>query len=175
MASPQNVRAYLAYWFQLGKPMMIPGLPEPWLPSPVFANGRYSDDFEACWQHIMAQGGEGCYLVGTDQTINDLLSPKWDICGCPRCPMPVPMLVAGVPTSPCPCHDLPSWPNSEVPEPRLGVQDQHHLSSLRDRLQSLGDRDLAQWQKLQATYHHSPNLYPQPAPVPHDATKEAAS
>jgi hypothetical protein len=106
----------------------------------------------------MADSAE-CHLSGTSETIANLLSDEWEIVGCARCPMPLPMPIRGVKLSPCPCADLPLWPNAEIPQPRTGVCTTHHLNHLRQRLdeRSQADRD-----RLQATYLHSPPL-PQPS------------
>jgi hypothetical protein len=54
MASEQEVRQYLAYWFQLGKKVLIRNGQESLLPQPVIQGDRYSQAFEDCWQQILA-------------------------------------------------------------------------------------------------------------------------
>lgn len=134
MASPDQVKQYLAYWFQLGKPLVINNGQETLLPEPVVQGDRYSSEFEACWQRIVDLNGENCYLDGTVQTINELLSSSWDILPCARCDMPVPMLCFGFKDTPCPCFDLPSWPNTALPRPRSPVDSRTQLNQIRDRL-----------------------------------------
>lgn len=74
MASPDEVKQYLAYWFQLGKPVKVQHSPNKLLPQPVLQGDRYSPEFETCWQYILSHT-ERCYLDGTDQTMAHLLSP----------------------------------------------------------------------------------------------------
>lgn len=133
MASVQKVQSYLAYWFQLGKPVVFEKMQTTCLPHPIFQGGHFSSSFEQCWQTVM-QSPANCHLRGTDESIADLLSDAWEIESCARCPMPLPTLVRGIKQSPCPCVDLPSWPSNEVPEPRLGVSTPQHLDTIRQRL-----------------------------------------
>ncbi|HHP7232399.1 MAG TPA: hypothetical protein ACFCUY_16255 [Xenococcaceae cyanobacterium] len=134
MASTQNVKSYLAYWFQLGKSLVLSNGREMLLPEPVMQGDRYSSQFEACWQKVMAVEGKNCYLEGTDSTIDSLLSPAWEICPCARCEMPVPRVELGQASLMCPCHDLPHWPNSELPTPRSPINNSSHLTRIRNRL-----------------------------------------
>lgn len=135
MASEQQARQYLAYWFQLGKRVLIRGGEQALLPSPVIQGNRYSQEFEECWQQICSHNAGDCYIEGTSQTIADLLSPAWEVLPCSRCSMPVPIRSVGVPdSSDCPCFDLPGWPNNEIPQPRSPVSNQTHLLQIRDRL-----------------------------------------
>ncbi|NJL85517.1 MAG: hypothetical protein HC886_05350 [Leptolyngbyaceae cyanobacterium SM1_1_3] len=134
MASQQQVREYLAYWFQLGKSVVVDTDKSAYLPEPVFQGDRYSDAFESCWQKITAQAGREAYVEGTDQTIRELLSDAWALSSCARCTMPVPVRIVGVSDHPCPCNDLPSWPNSEIPAPRSAVSTPARLQDIRQRL-----------------------------------------
>jgi hypothetical protein len=134
MASKQQVRQYLAYWFQAGKQVLIHNGREALLPQPVIQGDRYSDEFETCWQQVIGPHHGDCYLEGTDQTVDKLLSPEWDIHFCARCEMPVPIAVSGSQVLCCPCHDLPLWPNDEVPSPRSPVDSRAQLVQIRDRL-----------------------------------------
>lgn len=133
MASAQEVRRYLAYWFQLGKRVLIRNRQQSLLPQPVIEGDRYSQEFEDCWQHIAADS-ENCHLEGTDETIAELLTPAWAVSPCARCYMPVPIRHIGLPPLACPCNDLPNWPNTESPQPRSPVNSQTQLMSIRDRL-----------------------------------------
>jgi hypothetical protein len=134
MASEQQVRQYLAYWFQLGKRVAIGNGREFLLPKPVIAGDRYSDEFEDCWQRVISPDAGDCYLEGTSQTIAELLSPAWQINPCARCSMPVPMATVGMPPLDCPCSDLDNWPDNQALQPRPPVSSQVLLSRLRDRL-----------------------------------------
>jgi len=133
MATPQQVKQYLAYWFQLGKPLKF-DRGHTVLPQPVIEGNTYSSAFEACWQQVLSSGGHDCYLEGTVQSISELLSGTWEIVGCARCEMPVPTLSLGVQSTVCPCIDLPSWPNSDLPQPRSPVDSRSQLEQIRSRL-----------------------------------------
>lgn len=132
MASQDQVKRYLAYWLQLGKSLVL-DRDEVVSPEPITGD-RYSPEFESCWQRILATGGRNCYLEGTLQTISDLLSPTWDIADCARCSMPVPMMQLGVQPNVCPCFDLPTWPNTDLPAPRMPVDTNDRLEKIRKRL-----------------------------------------
>ncbi|PSN17610.1 hypothetical protein C7271_16820 [filamentous cyanobacterium CCP5] len=143
MASPQQVREYLAHWFQLGKPIVFGHDNSERLPTPIFNQGRYSQAFESCWQQVLDRCGEGCYVKGTTVTVAMMLTASWEIGQCPRCPMPIVMPTMGIKNDLCPCHDIPTWPNSELPAPRLGVDDGAHLANLQTRLRSVRGQDLS--------------------------------
>jgi len=134
MASEQQVRQYLAYWFQLGKRVLVHGGEEALLPRPVIQGDRYSQAFETCWKRIIDPLAGDCYLEFTNQTIAELLSPAWEINPCSRCSMPIPVKAVGIPSLDCPCVGLPDWPNTEMPQPRAPVNSQALLSQIRDRL-----------------------------------------
>ncbi len=133
MATTQDVRQYLAYWFQLGKQVRSGNSSQVLLPKTVIAGDRYSDDFERCWQTVQSNPS-AYYLDGTQQSISELLSPKWDLVACVRCSMPVPIPSLGMPSPTCPCNDLPTWPNLELPLPRSPIDSQTKLGSIYDRL-----------------------------------------
>lgn len=135
MASDHQVKQYIAYWFQLGKRVMLHNGREAVLPEPVIQGDRYSEAFEACWEHLKSPESGDCYLEGTAQTIQELLSSRWNIYPCARCGMPVPMLDLGVMEPSCPCSDLDNWPNDELPHPRAPISSNTQLASIRDRLQ----------------------------------------
>lgn len=149
MASEQDVKKYLAYWFQAGKCVALKGGKESYCPKTVLQGDRYSKEFEDCWNHLLDPASGDCYLEGTTQTINQLLSPIWDISPCARCDMPIPMLVLGVPPTGCPCSDLPNWPNDEIPQPRSPVSTPDHLVQIRDRLSR---------QRMEQSYSNSSSL-----------------
>lgn len=134
MASENQVRQYLAYWFQLGKKVFIHNGHKELLPRPVIQGDRYSDEFEKCWRTILSPESGECYLDGTESSIAELLTPAWDITPCARCSMPVPIRNVGLPPQGCPCFDLSGWPNMEAPLPRAPVDNQARLSQIRDRL-----------------------------------------
>ena len=134
MASENQVREYIAYWFQLGKKVLIRNGSEALLPQPVITGDRYSPEFEQCWQKIISPDSGDSYLQGTDETIAQLLTPAWEISACARCAMPVPLRDAGMPPELCPCNDLDNWPNTEMPQPRSPVSTKLQLSGICDRL-----------------------------------------
>ncbi|MGB7417142.1 MAG: hypothetical protein WA902_23310 [Thermosynechococcaceae cyanobacterium] len=134
MADTIQVKQYLAHWLQLGKGLMIQGGQSVMKPETVIAGDQYSSEFEASWQAICSSHSGECYLEGTDLTVEQLLSEQWDIIDCGRCAMPVPVPNAGVASSDCPCHDLPGWPNTELPQPRLPVHNDQHLQDIHQRL-----------------------------------------
>lgn len=134
MASENDVRHYLAYWFQAGKRVVMEGGHNAYCPSTVLQSDRFSDEFERCWAYLRSSQSGECYLEGTQQTIQDLLSSSWDVMPCARCEMPVPVLSMGVSSAECPCNDLPNWPNADIPKPRSPVSTSHHLNDIRSRL-----------------------------------------
>ena len=136
MASQKQVKDYLAYWFQLGKPVVMNGGQEAYCPSPVVMGNSFSSEFEKCWSRIQEFEGRDCYLQGTSVTIEQLLSPEWEIQPCARCEMPVYMPTVVLEHTLCPCNDLAGWPNLDVPTPRLPVNNRTHLNNLSKRLQS---------------------------------------
>lgn len=140
MAARYQVKRYLAYWFQLGKPVVVQAGHATILPQPVIAGDRYSDEFETCWQFLLSPESGECHLEGTHQSIGDLLTSKWEISDCARCSMPVPMLNQGISDLSCPCNDLPNWPDTSLPQPRSPINSQTHLSGMRDRLHWRGAR-----------------------------------
>ncbi len=141
MASANQVRQYLVYWFQLGKKVLIRNGEEALLPRPIFRGDLYSREFEDCWLKITSPDSGDCYLDGTEETIAQLLTSEWEIILCARCPMPIPVRTKGMPAASCPCHDLGLWPNTEIPAPRSAVSTQRHLNSIRDRLLKATDRE----------------------------------
>lgn len=140
MASEQQVRQYLAYWFQLGKRLLLRNGQVSLLPQPVIEGDRYSRQFESCWQQVLAPDSGDCYLEGTTYTIAQLLTPAWDINSCSRCSMPVPMINHGIASLECPCIDLESWPNLDMPMPREPISSNARLTEIRDRLLQLNKR-----------------------------------
>jgi hypothetical protein len=134
MASKQEVRQYLAYWFQLGKKVVFVNGAATLQPKEVIQGDRYSQEFEEAWQRIISPNAGDCYLEGTEETIGQLLTNAWDMSYCARCSMPIIIRNLGMPTLSCPCNDLNSWPNEELPPPRSPVSSQEQLKNIRDRL-----------------------------------------
>ncbi|MEB3359831.1 MAG: hypothetical protein VKK04_24105 [Synechococcales bacterium] len=134
MATENEVRQYLAYWFQAGKGLVINSGQGYCRPDRVIQGDRYSLEFEQCWDQVQASDAGDCYLEGTSQTISDLLSPSWDVSPCARCGMPVPMISIGVASMQCPCNDMPTWPNQDLPQPRSPINSSDRLGKIRERL-----------------------------------------
>jgi hypothetical protein len=135
MATNEQLKSYLACWFQLGKPVISHKGEQPLLPQSVLSGDRYSPAFESCWQQIQEQAADYS-LEGTNEAVSDLLNPHWDISACARCQMPTPLRVAGLPPEHCPCHNMSNWPNMELPLPRVPVNNALRLRSICHRLQS---------------------------------------
>jgi hypothetical protein len=134
MASEQQVKRYLAYWFQLGKKVVTRNGESTLLPQPIMAGDRYSQEFEKVWQQIISADSGDSYLESTDETIAELLTPGWEVAACARCEMPIPTRAVGMPPEVCPCCDLASWPNTDLPGPRGAVCSQGRLGEICDRL-----------------------------------------
>ncbi len=134
MATQKEVKLYLAYWFQLGKRVLLHNGEKSLLPTPIFVGNHYSHEFEIGWQQILDSSSGDCYLEGTEQTIQQLLTPQWEISFCARCQMPVPMTVSGYGCLTCPCADLSLWPNTNLPLPHCPANTQQHLTELSQRL-----------------------------------------
>ncbi len=137
MASPTEVKTYLAHWFQLGKKVISDSGQISYQIGNVIQGEHFSAPFEDCWAAIMAVEGKGLYLEGTDQTLAELLLPAWDVVDCARCSMPVPMPQVEIQSHVCPCNDLSGWPNTELPQPRLPVNSLKQLEQMHDRLANL--------------------------------------
>ncbi|MEM9091829.1 MAG: hypothetical protein AAGC93_24205 [Cyanobacteria bacterium P01_F01_bin.53] len=136
MASRTEVKSYLAHWFQLGKQVVSDDGYTTYQPTKVIQGDHFSPEFEDCWAHILETEGRAYYLKGTDQTIAQLLSPAWDIVNCARCEMPIPLTQKELELHNCPCHDLPNWPNEDIPRPRLPINNHRHLSEMNERLKA---------------------------------------
>lgn len=134
MASTTRVKEYLAHWFQLGKKLVWRNGEAKLLPQPVIQGDRFSPQFEDCWRKVMSVGGKDCYLEGSNETIEDLLSESWDIDDCSRCSMPVALVNSGIQSLDCLCSDLDNWPNDELPSPRSPVNNRSQLNKIKERL-----------------------------------------
>ena len=149
MASHDQVRKYIAYWFQLGKKVLTRNGQEALTPQVILSGDRYTQEFEECWNKVLSSELGDCYLEGTNQTIEKLLSPEWDISPCARCLMPIPFSVKGMPPENCPCFDLPNWPNTEMPSPRSPISSKLYLLSMCERLLTVKKEENI------GTYRHS--------------------
>lgn len=134
MASPKEVQNYLAYWFQLGKTVHINNGRFTQRPVPVLEGDQFSRAFQDCWQAIMAVDGRDCYLDGTQETVEELLSSQWEITDCARCSIPTAMQAVMPVAQLCPCGDIDSWPNDELPAPHMPINNNTHFQRLKTRL-----------------------------------------
>jgi hypothetical protein len=134
MALEADVKKYIACWMQLGKKVWMKGGQSFCLAQTVLEHNRYSPEFDRCWSQIVDLDSGDCYLDGTSIDVRDLLSDSWEILECSRCDMPISMAVAGLPTLSCPCHNVPNWPNSELPSPRPPVDSSERLLMIQKRL-----------------------------------------
>jgi hypothetical protein len=137
MAMEAEVKQYLAYWFQLGKRVILQNGRKSLLPQPIYNGQNYSSEFESCWKQINDPQNGDCYLENTEQTIQELLSSAWEFLPCARCEMPIPLSVASQPSLVCPCNDLTTWPNTQLPKPRSPIDSQERLQQIRHRLGKL--------------------------------------
>ena len=136
MASEQAVKEYLAYWFQLGKKVVISDRTQAVIPQQIMQGGGYSQEFENCWLQITSANVGDSYLEGTLETISELLTENWQISPCARCTMPVPRLDVGIASLLCPCTDLSNWPNNKLPAPRSPVNSQAKLTAICAQLEN---------------------------------------
>ena len=147
MASPTQVRAYLASWFQLNRSVVISSTAERLCPHQVIAHGDYSLAFEDCWRTLENLEWKDCYLEGTQQTLAELLSDQWDVVACARCTLPIPMPLSLTKSLECPCGDLPSWPNNQIPLPHLPVDNQRALGSICNRVTMSSEKYMGSLEK----------------------------
>lgn len=138
MASESEVKQYLAYWLQLGKKVQLNNGAKTKKIQRVIQGEDYSEELDELWQEVRSPESTDCYLEGTSETIDQLLSSEWEITDCPRCPMIKPQRIAGMPVISCPCEDLSNWPNLELPPPRKPVSDRQHLTAITNRLDQMG-------------------------------------
>jgi len=136
MANSQSTKDYIAQWLQLGKQVIVGNAPVAQVPIRL-ADG-YTPEFENLWRWLASAAiAPQAYLSGTDQTIAQLLSDRWEILPCARCHtlMPTPAFSVGS-CPPCPCHDLPHLPNLDLVIPHPPVSSQAQLAQVAERLRS---------------------------------------
>lgn len=136
MASQQQIKQYLAYWVQLGKGVVIGDRPPAYCKT-VSASEAYSPTFELLWQKVESCHGQQCHITGTEQELAELFSERWQVTACYRCELLIPQKVRGIHSEACPCSDLDSWPNLEIPKPRLPLSSNGHLAKICQRLTEL--------------------------------------
>jgi hypothetical protein len=135
MASRTLVKNYVAQWMQMGKAVSLSTQGEQVRIYKILQGEKYSPSFNQLWDEISTTKAQEAYLSGTDQTVSDLLSNKWEIVACARCNLLVPSIDIG-PRFPvcCPCSDLPTHPNLDLVAPHRPVTLASHLDDLCDRL-----------------------------------------
>jgi len=136
MADVQSVKDYIAQWLQLGKQILVGNQPVTQLT--IRQRDGYTPEFESFWHWLSSEAiAPQAYLSGTEQTIAQLLSERWEILPCPRCHTltPAPSFNTGY-CPPCPCVDLPHLPNLDLVMPHPPVNSQAQLTRLSDRLRS---------------------------------------
>ena len=140
MASRTLVKNYIAQWMQMGKSISLSTQSEPVSIYKILSGEEYSPLFNKLWDEISTTKADEAYLTGTDQTIRDLLSDRWEIIGCARCSLLVPSLDLGprVPVC-CPCDDLPTHPNLDLVATHVPVKLSTAINALCDRLLSKND------------------------------------
>jgi hypothetical protein len=145
MASPARVKQYIASWLQLGRKIYIEDSKDAIALSPkkIVEGDRYSQEFESVWQQIAGLDSHKAYLEGTNETIAQLIAHSWEIVPCSVCNMLVATPQVGTKESACPCHDIPDWPNNNVPIPNGAIDSQSALQQICDRLtvKHLGARE----------------------------------
>jgi hypothetical protein len=135
MASRTLVKNYVAQWMQMGKTVVLSTQGKEVHIYKILQGEKYAPPFNQLWEEISTTKAHEAYLSGTDQTVSDLLSNKWEIIACARCNLLVPSIDMGprVPVC-CPCDDLPTHPNLDLVAPHIPVTLVSHLDDLCDRL-----------------------------------------
>lgn len=156
MASFAQVQQYLAYWFQLGKRVVQPHTQQTFLPSKVISGENYSQEFESICQLLLQANSPESYLEGTSETLASLLTSRWNLEPCHRCQMPIAINHQDIQPSLCPCHNLPTWPNTDLPTPREPLNHQHCLEKILQRLHQASTQqpDPASFHCSKTTHFH---------------------
>ncbi len=130
MATNLEVKEYLAKWLQMGKKISMHRAEISLIK--VISGADYTSEFEQLWHQAQR---ENAVLDGTNETIQDLLKPEWEILDCAVCEMPVPSLGSGFrEIKSCPCSDLDLHPNLETIAPRTPVVTSDYLQNISDHL-----------------------------------------
>lgn len=141
MVSEDRVKQYIALWMQLGKPVVCDRNNQQLGTPHVIRGESYSPEFEQLWK-IICQAPNHYHLAATPCTIGDLLAGHWDLLPCARCTLLQPVNESVIAAGPCPCQDLASWPDDNLPLPRQPVGSQDYLYKIQLRL--LRERAIAQ-------------------------------
>jgi hypothetical protein len=136
MASSEQVRQYIASWLQLDKKILVDLSSGTLILSTnkVVEGDKYTQEFESIWQQVSILSPQNSYLEGTTEPIAQLLTPAWEIIPCSLCNILVAIPQVGTKVSSCPCHDLPNWPNNNIPVPTGAINSQLGLQEICRRL-----------------------------------------
>jgi hypothetical protein len=141
MSNYDAVKKYFAQWLQMGKKVFIQSQNKLVGVSCVVRGESYTNEFEQLWAEISDPRSGDVYLDGTNESIQELLSPKWEVVSCARCEMPIPIGMGPQAAQICPCNDLGCYPNLEAIAPREPVITAKHLSSIMSRLKQVACSD----------------------------------
>ena len=141
MSNYDAVKKYFAQWLQMGKKVFIQSQNKLVGVKCVVRGESYTNEFEQLWAEISDPRSGDVYLDGTDESIQELLSPKWEVVSCVRCEMPIPIGMGPQAAQICPCNDLGCYPNLEAIAPREPVITAKHLSSIMSRLKQVACSD----------------------------------
>lgn len=133
MATSQEIKGFIAQWLQLGKSIEHMDGVHQFKPSRILGYQGYSQEFETWWQ-AFEENAQQWTLSGMTEPLSALYSPNFEISTCARCEMPVALPTAGVHDVACPCHDLPLWPNTELPQPRIPADSDSRLRQIHSKL-----------------------------------------
>ena len=132
MATSAKIKSFLASWLQLGKAIEYHGGENKFQPDRILSIDGYSQEFEDWWSEFKADS-QHWFLAGSHHPLSELFEAEWDIESCSRCDMPIPLRVAGINDSNCPCADLITWPNLELPQPRAPKNTGQNLRKILSR------------------------------------------
>ena len=133
MATSQEIKGFIAQWLQLGKSVEHVDGEKQFKPPRVLGYQGYSQEFEDWWTCFEADAHHWT-LSGMNQPLSELYSPNFEISACARCDMPIPLSMSVVKDISCPCHDLPTWPNTDLPQPRTPKDSTSKLRQIYSRL-----------------------------------------
>jgi hypothetical protein len=135
MANSNVVKDYFAQWMQVGKKVLTQSDNKSVSISKVIDGEKYAQEFELLWTEISTNKAQEAYLEGTNETIQELLSDKWELVECPRCSLPSACIDLGVrETKACPCDTMKLWPNLDTIAPRKPIKTAKYLNNICDRL-----------------------------------------
>jgi hypothetical protein len=134
MASTKSIKKLVAYWMQLGQPIINTNTLEEFIIYPIYNlyTEHYSKEFNLFWDSI--KEANLFFLKGFSTSIKDLSGNKWYIAECATCSMPCPKLERGINMADCICEDIYLHPNNELPQPKAGVNTKDLLNNIITRI-----------------------------------------